>query len=345
MSHPRYSVIIPAYQAEATIGACVRALSRQTVPRDRYEIIVVDDGSTDRTADVARLAGADRVLTIPHGGPSVARNAGVEVARGDILLFTDADCEPFPEWVERMTAPFADSQVIGTKGVYRTRQRSLVARLVQLEYEYRYERMARFPTIDFIDTYAAAYRRDVFRRAGGFPTEIKIPSAEDVDLSFRLARAGYRLVFVPDAPVWHTHPSNLKSYLARKARYGFWRGLIYLRHPEKRKGDTHTDPALKSQFVLLLLTLASIGGGIFWFPLRVVAGASLIAFLLATFPFVRWAWPRDRRVALVWPGVTLLRGLVQGAGLAFGLFYHRWLRLTARPSAWRAAKSWSDPKA
>ncbi len=331
MNDPQYSVIIPAYQAEATIGDCVRALNHQTVPRNRYEIIVIDDGSTDQTAEVARQAGADKVLTIPHGGPSAARNAGVEVARGEIVLFTDADCEPFPDWIERMTAPFVDPQVAGVKGVYRTRQQGPIARLVQMEYEFRYERMARLPAIDFIDTYAAAYRRDVFLREGGFPVEVPVPSVEDIDFSFRLAQAGYRLVFVPDARVWHTHPSTLKAYLARKARYGFWRGLIYLRYPEKRKGDTHTDPALKKQLALLLLMLLSAGGGILWHPLWVTTGGTFLAFLLTTLPFVRWAWPRDRVVAWTWPGVTLLRGLVQGAGLALGLLYHRWAHWIAQP--------------
>ncbi len=326
MNSPRYSVVIPAYQAEETIGPCVQALSQQTVPRDRYEIIVVDDGSTDRTAEVARQAGADRVLTIPHGGPSAARNAGVEAAQGEIVLFTDADCEPWPDWLERMTAPFADPEVMGAKGVYRTRQRSLIARLVQLEYEFRYERMARLPSIDFIDTYAAAYRRDLFLRYGGFATDIPIPSVEDIDLSFRLAQAGYRLVFVPDARVWHTHPATLRAYLARKIRYGFWRGLLYLRHPEKRKGDAHTDPALKKQFALLALTLLFLVAGLFWAPLLLGAVGSLMVFLWTTLPFVRWAWARDRAVALAWPWVTLLRGFCQGAGLAVGLIYHRRLR-------------------
>jgi len=344
VSEIRFSVIVPAYQAEATIGKCVRALNEQTVPREHYEIIVVDDGSTDRTADVARQAGADRVLTIPHGGPAAARNAGAEAARGEILLFTDADCEPFPDWIERMTAPFADPQVAGAKGVYRTRQRSLIARLVQLEYEFRYERMARLPSIDFIDTYAAAYRRAVFLREGGFPTDVPVPSVEDIDLSFRLAQAGYRLVFVPDARVWHTHPSTLKAYLARKARYSFWRGLIYLRHPEKRRGDTHTDPALKRQFALLLLMLLSLAGGIIWRPLWLVAGGALLAFFLTTLPFVRWAGRRDRAVALAWPWVTLLRGLVQGTGLACGLLYHRWPRRTARPIPKKAQEFPSDPR-
>ena len=322
MSPPRYSVIIPAYQAEETVGACVRALNGQTVPRDRYEIIVVDDGSTDRTAEVARQAGADRVLTIPHGGPSAARNAGVAAAQGEIVLFTDADCEPWPDWLDRMTAPFAAPEVMGTKGAYRTQQRALIARLVQLEYEFRYERMARLPSIDFIDTYAAAYRRELFLRYGGFPTDVPIPSVEDIDFSFRLARAGHRLVFVPDARVWHTHPSTLRAYLLRKARYGFWRGLLYLRHPEKRRGDTHTDPALKKQFVLIALAFLFLIAGLFGRPLLLGVAGALAAFLWTTLPFVRWAWARDRAVALAWPWVTFLRGLFQGAGLTMGLAYH-----------------------
>lgn len=330
MNRPLYSVIIPAYQAEGTIGPCVRALNEQGVPRDRYEIIVVDDGSTDRTAAVARQAGADRVLTIPHGGPSAARNAGVEVARGEIVLFTDADCEPWPDWIERMTAPFADPAVMGVKGIYRTRQRGLIARLVQLEYEFRYARMAGLSSIDFIDTYAAAYRRDLFLRYGGFATDIPIPSVEDIDFSFRLAQAGQRLVFVPDARVWHTHPPTLRAYLFRKVRYGFWRGLLYLWHPEKRRGDAHTDPALKKQFALIALTLLFLVTGLFWCPLLLGTAGSLIAFLGTTFPFVRWAWAQDRAVALVWPWVTFLRGLFQGAGLATGLVYHRWRCAVAR---------------
>jgi len=325
MSELKCSIVIPAYQAASEIEACVRALNYQTIPRSWYEVIVVDDGSTDGTAASAERAGADLVLRIPHGGPAAARNAGLKAAKGEIVLFTDADCEPSEEWVERMLAPFTDPEVSGAKGAYRTRQRALIARLVQLEYEFRYERMARLPRIDFIDTYSAAYRRAVLLKAGGFDPSFPIPSAEDVDLSFRLARAGHKLVFVPDAWVWHNHPDNLRAYLMRKARYGFWRALLYLRHPDKIQGDAHTDPGLKLQFALMGLAILNFPCALLWWPLALAEAGIMLGFLLTTLPFARWAWKRDRMVAIAWPWVTAIRVLIQGAGLAFGLLYHSFL--------------------
>ena len=322
MGKLKYSVVVPAYQAAGIIGTCVRALNAQTMPRDLYEVIVVDDGSTDATAQTARESGADRVLTGMHQGPAAARNLGTRGAAGEIVLFTDADCEPAADWLERMVAPLADPRVMGSKGAYRTRQRALVARLVQMEYAIRYERMARLPRIDFVDTYAAAYRRDLLLRYGGFDPAYPIPSAEDVDLSFRLAKDGNELRFVPDAYVMHRHPVSFRRYLTRKALYGFWRALLYLRFPAKIGGDAHTDPALKVQLALLALAGLLLLGGLFWRPLFFAGLAALVAFAATTLPFVRWAWSRDRAVALIWPPITLLRVALQGLGLAVGLVRH-----------------------
>ncbi len=198
------------------------------------------------------------------------------------MLFTDADCAPCLEWVERMVAPFADPAVVGVKGTYRTKQRALIARLAQLEFDVRYERMAKLPVIDFIDTYAAAYRRRVLTEEGGFATDYPVPSAEDVDLSFRLASRGYPMKFAPEAWVWHVHPASLYAYLRRKVRFGYWRALLYLRYPGKIGGDAHTDPALKVQFTLVALALALGVGGILWLPLWLGAAFSLVAFLVCS---------------------------------------------------------------
>ena len=156
---PSYSVIVPAYQAAGTIGLCLEGLEAQTVPREAYEIIVVDDGSADDTAEIARRAGA-QVIVQSNAGPAAARNRGAAAARGALLLFTDADCAPVPGWIAALAAPFSDERVAGAKGAYLSRQRGIVPRFTQLEYEDRYDRMAGSETIDFVDTYSAAYRRE-----------------------------------------------------------------------------------------------------------------------------------------------------------------------------------------
>lgn len=322
MNQLEYSVVVPAFQAADVVGLCVRALSEQSMDRTRYEIIVVDDGSTDDTAGVAREAGADQVVCIPHGGPSVARNAGIEAARGEIVLFTDADCEPGPDWLARMTAPFTDAEVMGVKGTYRTRQTALMARLTQLEFEIRYERMATLSSIDFIDTYAAAYRRELLVRDGAFDPVFPPTSAEDVELSFRLARAGHKFVFAPTAWVWHRHSTSLWRYLERKARFGYWRALLYIRYPDKIAGDAHTDPALKVQFALVALAGLLAVVSLLWPPAVIPLLVVVALFGWTVLPFIRWAWGRDRLVAVVWPVITFLRVLVQGVGLALGFVWH-----------------------
>ncbi len=115
------SVVVPARDAAASLPACLEALAVQTVD---CEVVVVDDGSRDETAEVARRSGV-RCISIPPSGPAAARNIGAQAAHGQILLFTDADCTPAADWAERLSAPFSDPKVAGAKGVYRTRQRGL----------------------------------------------------------------------------------------------------------------------------------------------------------------------------------------------------------------------------
>ncbi|MEZ4516252.1 MAG: flippase-like domain-containing protein [Chloroflexota bacterium] len=147
---PEISVIVPAYNAEATIDQCVHALVTQEVDRP-YEIIVVDDGSTDRTATIAQQAGARVIRT--HAAVRLPRATPGLLRPGSIICCTDADCEPTPDWLTQLTLPLQDPQIAACKGTYATRQQSLTARFVQLEYEDKYDLMAQENTIDFIDTY------------------------------------------------------------------------------------------------------------------------------------------------------------------------------------------------
>lgn len=318
------SVVIPARNAAQTLPRCLAALRQQTRLPD--EVIVIDDGSTDATGAIASEWGA-RCLQTPAKGPAVARNVGARAAIGEFLLFTDADCEPLSDWVAQMVAPFSDPSVMGVKGTYRSRQTQWVARLVQVEFEEKYDRMRRLPTIDFIDTYSAAYRREVFLTVGGFNETFPTASVEDVELSFRLAEQGVRLVFAPAAQVWHQHPISLSYYLRRKARYGFWRALVYLWHPGKIRGDSHTDPSLKVQFLLVALGgfLAVLGLLTPW--ALGLSGVCWLGLGATTLPFAARAWKRDKTVALLIPPVYGLRVIVQAGALGVGLLAHGLARL------------------
>jgi glycosyltransferase involved in cell wall biosynthesis len=322
MSKPEYSVVVPAYQAKDVIGDCVKALNAQNTPRERYEIIVVDDGSTDDTAAVAREAGADQVIICPHRGPAAARNAGVEAASGEIILFTDADCEPPPAWIERIVVPFQDRATDGAKGTYQTRQRSLVARFAQLEYEDKYDKMRGQAHIDFVDTYSAAYRRRVFEQGEGFDPAFPLPANEDIEFSYRLAQLGYKLVFVPEAVVFHHHTDTITGYLRRKYYVGFWRVRMYRLHPNKALSDSHTPQTLKLQIALMACLLGSLMLAIFQPILLFVSAASLVTFSVSTCPFIVKAFRRDPAVAIIAPLLLFSRALALGIGFAIGILWY-----------------------
>ena len=232
----KVSVIVPTFNSEATIGSCLDALMDQESGGE-YEVIVVDDGSIDDTAGV--VSGYDvKLLKQEHAGPAGARNLGAKNASGDILLFTDADCTPERDWIKKMCTPFADEAVIGVQGVYKTKQKSQTARFVQYEIEERYEIMSKVGQIDFIGSYSAGYRRDVFLGEGGFDEKFPIASGEDTDLSYRLSSKGLKMVFAPEAIVYHEHPARITQYLKMKFYRAYWRVNLYKKTPVKTVKDT-----------------------------------------------------------------------------------------------------------
>jgi cellulose synthase/poly-beta-1,6-N-acetylglucosamine synthase-like glycosyltransferase len=316
----KYSIIVPAYNAAFTLPRCLAALGKQSIDCASYEIIVVDDGSLDQTAIVAeRILGPNnaQVIRAAHGGPAQARNLGAQAAHGELLLFTDADCEPAQDWIERLAAAFDDPIVGGAKGVYRTRQRSWAARFVQQEYQDKYDRMRSQSSIDFVDTYSATYRREVFVNYGGFdPAFI---ADEDQELSFRLTARGVRLVFAPDAIVYHQHVTSLLKYLRRKFSIGYWKALVLKRHPDKAVRDTHTPQTIKVQMGLLALSIIVTITAIFAPIVASVAVGLWLLLLLSMLPLLIKIARRDPPIMLIAPIMIVLRAFGLGTGLAVGL--------------------------
>ena len=232
------SVVIPAYNAEKTIGRLLIALREQEL--GNFETIVVDDGSDDKTVEIAKRFKV-KVFANRHKGPAWQRNFGAKKAKGDTVVFTDADCVPPKRWLGEMTAPLKEKGVVGVGGTYRTlNPENIISRFEGYEIERRHRHMAERKYTDFIGTAYAAYRRNVFLRAGGFDTSFPMASGEDTELSFRLARMGYKMVFNPKAWIWHPHTPTLRAYVRQKFWRAYWRVLLYRRHPKKMGGDSYT---------------------------------------------------------------------------------------------------------
>lgn len=325
------SVIVPARDAAATIADCLRALTQQqgfTQGRD-YEIILVDDGSSDNTARIAENLGA-RVIRQVNAGPAAARNTGVEHALGDLVCFTDADCIPTPDWLSQMAAPFANPEVIGVKGAYLCREKKLVPRFVQQEFEYKYQALAKLPKIDFIDTYSAAYRKSIFLENGGFDSRFPVPSVEDQEFSFRLARKGYHLAFQPAARVYHSHDLTLWQYVQRKWGIGYWKAFMLRWLPEKTLSDSYTPASQRAQILLTAILLIALAGSIFYPPLLWLALAAFLIFLASSLSFLKLIRDQDQGILL--PAIPLLfaRSAALGFGLLAGLLFPPRLKIPLR---------------
>jgi len=314
------SIIIPAYNAEKTIDACLTALTNQSIEKDKYEIIVVDDGSTDDTCNIVKKYGV-RLISQANAGPAAARNRGVRAAKGDIVIFIDSDCVADKYFIENLIKPFSNPKIVGVQGRYkRTRQKKIIARFIQIEIEERYKNMQKKQFIDFIGTYAAAYRRDIFLEMGGFDISFPMASGEDTDFSYRLSESCHKMVFEPSAYVEHKHPDSLKAYLKMKFWRGYWRIRCYRKTKAKALKDTYTGQMIKIQmFLILLMTLLILFYPIFGGKTLLGLSGIVVLFLLSMFPFIIFALKRDVCVAAISPFLVFLRAIccLYGMGIGF----------------------------
>jgi GT2 family glycosyltransferase len=238
VSVPAVSIVVAAHDAAVTLPALLRACAGQDV-EGGAEVVVVDDGSTDDTRRIAKEAGV-RVLEQENLGPAAARNRGWRAARAPVVLFTDADCVPHPDWARRLAAGL-DARHAAACGSYGIANPGpLLAETVHAEILWRHSRLR--DDVEFAGSYNLALRRSALERVGGFDESYRSPSAEDNDLSYRLADAGVTIRFVPDAIVDHHHPTRLGRYLREQARHGTWRVVLYAKHPRRVRGDDYAGP-------------------------------------------------------------------------------------------------------
>jgi glycosyltransferase involved in cell wall biosynthesis len=322
MSAPAVSIIVPTFNGSLRIGNCLDALLNKATARD-FEVLVVDDGSTDDTAEVVGRYPGVRLLSQTNAGPAAARNRGAAEAKAPIILFTDDDCAPMPGWLDAMLGPFKDPAVVATKGIYRTRQKRLMARFVQVEYEDRYRLMAGLDSIDFVDTYSAAFRRDRFLEMSGYDLAFPVACAEDIELSYRMSARGWKMKFAPTAIVYHTHPDGFFRYLRKKYKFAFWRVLAVRKNPAKGVKDSHTPQIMKLQLLLFPALLLAIAFDAVARPSVSVSAIVLAIFFLSTLPFALRAASKDPVIGFLSPALLAARACAQFLGVAGGLIYAR----------------------
>lgn len=262
----RVSVIIPAWNAENTLGQCLDALGGQTVMP--HETIVVDDFSTDGTRTVAERSGA-RVLNLTkNAGPAKARNKGAGTASGDVLLFLDADVVIPTNLIETLTKCFADPLVSAVQTLYTPDcpRGGMVTRYQNFYYHHSLHRLTT-PNVAVFATWCAAVRRSVFVGLGGFNERIPEPTVEDEEFGYAIADSGGVIRLEKSLQVTHLAEYRFGAFTARRMRMAAaqaksgWRQVkrrLLARYINVNETGTHHSRWVVLSIVLTLLAWLSL---------------------------------------------------------------------------------------
>jgi cellulose synthase/poly-beta-1,6-N-acetylglucosamine synthase-like glycosyltransferase len=236
MEVPFVSIVIPVLNGAGTLGDLLRSLNHLEYPAGRLEVLIVDNGSDDGSAEMAQAAGY-RVLVEPHRGASRARNAGVAQAGGEIIAFTDADCILSRGWLSALVAPFGDPAIGGVGGrtetyLPKTAAERHAARIRHLDGALHLSH----PTFPFAPTANAAFRKSVFDRIGGFDPDFQW--GEPIDFCKRLVRdTGWKLAYAPKAVVLHKARSTVSDFYRQQRGYGYSLAMLC----SKYRNEVHWD--------------------------------------------------------------------------------------------------------
>jgi GT2 family glycosyltransferase/DNA-binding beta-propeller fold protein YncE len=228
---PKVSVVICAYNAAETLDECLTSIECQTYPD--YEIILVNDGSRDRTSEIALSHPRVRVIDVPNRGLSAARNVGLAAATGAIVAYTDADARADRDWLTFLVQPFVISDVVASGG----------PNVVPGNDPPMAQCIARAPggpTHVLLDDHIAehvpgcnmAFRRDALLAIGGF-NPIYLRAGDDVDVCWRLQGRGWKIGFASSALVWHHHRASIAAYWRQQVGYGEGETWLMAHHPDK----------------------------------------------------------------------------------------------------------------
>jgi glycosyltransferase involved in cell wall biosynthesis len=322
----RLSVIIPVYNSAVELGECLRALKGSDA--QAWEVIVVDDASTDGSGEVATRLGVRVVRMARNAGPAAARNAGAKLATGEVLVFMDADTEAHTDTLGLMGSRFAgDGELDGVFGAYddTPRDPGLVSRFRNLLHCQTHREAPRRANTFWAG--CGAVRREVFEAAGGFDEQYRVAATEDVELGMRLARQGRRIEVDPRIQVKHLKRwklgSMVRTDLVQRAM-PFGELMMRERAYPKVLGVRQLVSAM-----LLAVLLPWLSGAL---KFGLLLGA--LAYVGLNLKFLRFLASKGGvRLALCGFGLLVIHHACGAAGVSAGAARYVWRGLAKRPAA------------
>ncbi len=242
----KLTVVMPTYNRSDLLGRALKALLDQTVPADDYEIVVVDDGSTDHTPEVAAESveaggGRIRYFRQDNRGPAAARNLGTREAKGEIILFTGDDCIATRTLVAehlRVHEEEGDLGVLGHIAWHPELEITPFMAFLEEGVQFGFKHIRNPDDIGPWCFYTAncSVRKHRIEEAGWFDEDFKYAAYEDIELAYRMEKRGLRIVYRPQALTYHHHQTTLKQYLGRQRLAGRSAVLFAQKHPEMKEG-------------------------------------------------------------------------------------------------------------
>lgn len=220
-----FSLIIPTYDRPERLSNCLESLTRLNYSCDRFEVIVVDDGSFESLQPIVQKF--EKQLNLQYfqqknAGPATARNTGADIAKGKYLVFTDDDCQPDSEWLSAFDNVFKQNPngILGghtinklTDNIYSQASQYLI------DYLYSYYN-SNSQQAKFFTSNNFAIPSHIFHKLDGFDTTFPLAAAEDREFCDRLYRENYQMIYVREAKVYHSHSLTLKSFWRQHFNYG-----------------------------------------------------------------------------------------------------------------------------
>ena len=261
---PFFSIIIPTFNRPLPLTHCLQCLERLDYPQDRFEVIVVDDGS-ESPAEAVVSSFSNRLditlITQPHSGPAIARNKGAAHAKGEFLAFTDDDCAPAPEWLKTLVQRFngTPDNMIGGRTLNALLQNPYsTASDLLIRYLYAYYN-ANPDQARFFASNNLTLSKVGFHQIGGFDMVFPRAGAEDREFCERWLRHGFRMAYAPEVLIYHAHRLTLRSFFRQQFNYG--RGAFHFHQLRARRRLDHFRLEPLSFYVnMLRYPLAEIRG-------------------------------------------------------------------------------------